>query len=394
MINRRRLLAATTAAVAGVLPTLQAYANEMADGWPRGSTGRLKRLPNLALESREDFLTSFRGWVNNDFRKVAEARSLVVLKNAGIDPSVELPFIKVAQIMEKDPILMESSQAWLTTQNMMWKELQGEFHSKEDFYLSEMEAADKKGPGTLTMYPTMKTPEYTAHEIHIQPGGYVGDAFAGHIYHYGTNNFFTGHNNQDEMHKALAARIAMPADGKVKRILDLGCSCGQLTVALKERFPEAEVWGIDIGAPMVRYAHMRARNIGSEVHFAQRLAEETSFPDNHFDIVTSNIMFHEVTSDAARQIIKETNRVLRTGGVFYPIDFYTAGSPPKAAYGKFRSWWDHRWNNEVHRLDYAEMDFAGAIRGAGLKLTMDGQGSAMGMAAPGKTGNMVGTKQA
>jgi ubiquinone/menaquinone biosynthesis C-methylase UbiE len=389
MIDRRRLLAATTAAVAGVLPTLRAYAAEMDPAaWPRGSIGRLKRLPNLDLEAREDFLTNFRGWVNKDFQKAAGARALVVLKNAGIDPAADLPFQKVGELMSKDPILMESSQAWLTTQNLMWKELQNEFHSREDLHLSEMEAADKAGPGTLALYPTMFVPDYTKHEIHIQPGGYVGDAFAGHIYHYGTNNFFTGHNNQDEMHARLAAAVAKPADGKIKRILDLGCSCGQLVVALKERFPEAEVWGVDIGAPMVRYAHMRARNLKSEVHFAQRLAEDTGFPDNHFDVVTSNIMFHEVTAEAARAIVKETNRVLRPGGVFYPIDFYTSVEPPKAAYAKFRSWWDHRWNNEVWRLEYTALDFADALRKADL---------AVGMGPPSREGgkaNILGTKQA
>ena len=140
---------------------------------------------------------------------------------------------------------------------------------------------------------------------------------------------------------------------------------------------------------MVRYAHMRARSLGSEVHFAQRLAEETGFPDNHFDIVTSNIMFHEVTTPATHAILKETNRVLRIGGVFYPIDFYTGVPAPKAAYAKFRSWWDHRWNNEVWRLDYAGLDFSGAMRKAQMTVNEKGPPS-----RPGASGNVLGTKQA
>jgi ubiquinone/menaquinone biosynthesis C-methylase UbiE len=183
----------------------------------------------------------------------------------------------------------------------------------------------------------------------------------------------------------------VPTDRKVKRILDLGCSCGQLTVALKERFPEAEVWGIDVGGPMVRYAHMRARGIGSEVHFAQRLAEDTGFPDNHFDIVTANILFHEVTADAAKQIVKETARVLRPGGVFYPVDFYTGAPPLKTAYAKFHAWWDHRWNDEVWRIEYAELDFKKVIRDAGLDLSFDSSPPPMTGAGPSK-GNMMGTK--
>ena len=53
-------------------------------------------------------------------------------------------------------------------------------------------AAEKKGPGTLELKPAMHIPDYAKHEIHILPGGYVGDPLAGYIYHYGTNNFHMG----------------------------------------------------------------------------------------------------------------------------------------------------------------------------------------------------------
>ena len=39
---------------------------------------------------------------------------------------------------------------------------------------------------------------------------------------------------------------------KAKVILDLGCTVGHSTLAWKERYPDAEVHGIDVGAPCVR----------------------------------------------------------------------------------------------------------------------------------------------
>jgi ubiquinone/menaquinone biosynthesis C-methylase UbiE len=272
------------------------------------------------------------------------------------------------RIADANPQVNLASKTWLSNQQITWKTLQDYFHANADMYLSEMEAADKNGPGTLELNPGIE-PEYTRHEIHIQPGGYVGDAFAGHIYHYGTNSFYIsvlGHNEQDQVHKAVAAMMPVPADGKVKRILDAGCGIGQMTVALKERFPDAEVWGVDIGAPMVRYAHMRANDIGIGANFRHALAEDTKFPDGYFDIVTSYIMHHELPAEKTIEVIKETRRVTRPGGVYSPLDFNNGGLTGPASVLHSR-WWDHRWNNEVWSLSYHGMDFSGEIAKAGFK---------------------------
>ena len=144
---------------------------------------------------------------------------------------------------------------------------------------------------------------------------------------------------------------------------------GPLAIAMKERFPDAEVWGIDIGGPMVRYAHMRAVDLGVEVNFAQRLAEDTKFPDNYFDIVTSYIMHHEVTAQASRDIVAEAYRVTRPGGVYSPWDFGGSRARNLTPYRKFRRWVDHRWNAEVWRLEYASLDFPAEIAAAGFQVT-------------------------
>ena len=65
-------------------------------------------------------------------------------------------------------------------------------------------------------------------------------------------SFFGGVNNDDVLHTKMADKTSLPLDGRVERIMDIGCAIGQFSCALKKRFPEAEVWGTDIGAPMVR----------------------------------------------------------------------------------------------------------------------------------------------
>ena len=53
----------------------------------------------------------------------------------------------------------------------------------------------------------------------------------------------------------------------------------------------------------------------------QRLAENTGFPDDHFDIVTSYIIHHELPKDISKKVFDEAYRITRPGGYFYPIDF-------------------------------------------------------------------------
>jgi ubiquinone/menaquinone biosynthesis C-methylase UbiE len=380
MIGRRGLFGAAGASVAfGTLLKNNiaeaANAPGKVDGAVdlRGFDGRLPRMGTLDLESQQDFTLSFRLMQAKQFRATSAALFQRVMAKHGIDPTVPMTVEEMLKLVEEEPAINMASRTWLANQQVTWKTLQDYFHANADMYLAEMEAADKSGPGKLELAPTMEIPAHTRHEIHIQPGGYVGDPFAGHIYHYGTNSFYIavlGHNEQDQIHKATAANLPLPADGKVKRILDYGCGVGQMTVALKERFPDAEVWGTDIGGPMVRYAHMRARKLGVGANFAQRLAEESKFPDGYFDLVTSYIAHHEMPADVTRKVIAEVRRITRPGGVYYPVDFISGGvkAPPQSLYAR---WWDHRWNNEVWSMEYHSIDFTSEIGQRGFAIVKD-----------------------
>jgi hypothetical protein len=77
----------------------------------------------------------------------------------------------------------------------------------------------------------------------------------------------------DYLHKAMADKVPTPLDGRVEQAMDIACSIGKLTCALKQRFPEAEVWGSDISAPMVRYAHYRAVEQQRAVNCLQKAGE-------------------------------------------------------------------------------------------------------------------------
>jgi ubiquinone/menaquinone biosynthesis C-methylase UbiE len=250
------------------------------------------------------------------------------------------------------------------------------FRRNIDDVRARFEAAEKSDIGSIELNPDLEIPDYARHEVHIQPGGYVGDELAGFVYHYGTNSFYLGRNDQDEVYFARAKQLTLPEDSKVGRILDMGAGIGQYALALKDTFPDAEIWGVEVGEPMVRYAHMRAAELNTPIHFAQRLAEDTKFPDGHFDVVSAHILFHEVKDEAAAKIIQEAFRVLRPGGVFDIVDFWTerAFTP----FAEYAMWADHHYNGEPWEAEFYNRPFIKMLEAAGFSVTFADAALSMG----------------
>ena len=272
---------------------------------------------------------------------------------------------KIREVLDPVPVVATRNRLARSSQEMMWEKVIETYRKREPELLRELEIADRSGPGSVEYDPNFQQPDYFAKvEFHIQPGNYHADPLAGYIYHYGTKVFFTGRNNNDDVQRSAVMSSPLPKDGVVRRVLDQACSVGQSSTAWKERFPQAEVWGIDAGAPMVRYAHKRAVDMGLDVHFAQRLAEDCKFPDNYFDVAYAFIMYHEVPQHTMKAIIRETHRVLRPGGVYIIVDFPTRGPNGKAsnpASDYFRDFDTHD-NGEPYASDFVYSDFHGELR--------------------------------
>ncbi len=383
MLNRRTLFGAAAGLASAVATVFSknaqakvASADTPFDVQVRGRIGRLERLPTLNADSRNDFFTGVRNFRGDALLKASRSRFNQLVREAGMNPRDELSVAQIFEIVGDDPLINLESRVRIDAQRLAHKNFKASFENELDTYLTELEAYDNSGPGSLELDPDLKVPDYTRHEIHMQPGGYVGSPFAGAIYHYGTNAFYEARgrmNYQDESHAEMARQVPKPADGKVRRILDMGCGIAQMTVAMKEQHPQAEVWGVEVGAPMIRYGHMRAVDEGIEVHLAQRLAEDSKFPDNHFDIVTAYLLHHEIPAAASQRVIEEAYRVLRPGGIYVPIDFFTGSRrQPKNAYSVFQTWKDHRWNNEMWRIEYEQMDYFGHMEKVGFQVNRSG----------------------
>lgn len=149
------------------------------------------------------------------------------------------------------------------------------------------------------------------------------------------------------------------------RILEMGCTVGNSLVAVSRAYPGAEVHGIDVGAGLLRYAHARAAQLGVALHFKQASAEETGYPDNHFDIVYTSAVLHETSARALPRIMRECFRVLRPGGVMAHLEVPMRAAEADA-YALVRADFETRYNNEPFWIGATSADLAGLARQAGF----------------------------
>jgi SAM-dependent methyltransferase len=224
----------------------------------------------------------------------------------------------------------------------------------------------------LRLQPNFEYPSYLI-DYHLQEGGYHGDELAGYVYHFGTKIFWVGYNDRDQAKEAIVEGVAAPADGVVHRLIDLGCSVGQSTTAFKKRFPDAEVWGVDVAEPVVRYAHRRAMRMGIDIRFAQEAAEDLSFPDDSVDLVFASLLFHEVPVPVGQAIVRQVARVLRPGGLLV-INDINPDLLKGDEWDEYNRWWDTTQNAEPYEYEFLRSDFVSCLEAAFSHVEFEGSG--------------------
>ena len=135
--------------------------------------------------------------------------------------------------------------------------------------------------------------------------------------------------------EGVAEYVKLPDGGKG---LDVGCGSGALAVAVAKRSPKASFVGIDRWGK--EYASFNLplceRNAKAEkvknVTFRRGDATALDFPDESFDAVVSNYVYHNIPTNDRQAVLLETLRVLKKGGTFALHDIFS-----KAKYGDMRS---------------------------------------------------------
>jgi ubiquinone/menaquinone biosynthesis C-methylase UbiE len=329
----------------------------------RGWRGTMPAATELDDESYLDFVESLRGHTLRAHRAAAIAAGTAAVAAWEQATGRQADRAAYRAALEATAPVKLRNRLMRSHQEMMWNGILASYRKREAELIAALDRAEREGPGTIELDPSFVYPEYYDRvAFHIQPGSYHRNPLAGYLYHYGLKIFTQGASDNDELHRRMVRLLPTPRDGVVRRVLDLGCTIGQTTTALKERFPDAEVIGIDAAAPMVRYAHKRAVDMGIEIHLKQRLAEQTGFPSNSFDLVFAYILFHEIPREVADRVIAEAHRVLRPGGVFIVVDFPNRDPNGKPDWADYARDFDADFNGEPYSVDFVYRDFSAQLR--------------------------------
>ena len=328
---------------------------------------------NRDTRARERFVSGLRGFVLNDL-----AASMRKDYESGVAPQAgeeQTDGAGVHRAIRDRDIFKAYSSARCTAQQMVWDVVFDSLEKQRGQLNATGRSLMEKAPagGSLELDPNLEIPRYVeAVDVHLMPGCYYReyggeDLAAGAVYDQGLNVFAFGAMGKDlndigwSMANFYKNRFR---DRKPLRILDAGCTIGHNTLPWKQVFPQAEVHGIDVAAPCLRYAHARAEAMGIDVNFHQRSAERMGFPDNSMDVVFSSMFLHELPNKAILKYMAEAHRVLRPGGVLLNMEL-----PPNdrmAAYDQFYLDWDSYYNNEPFYKDFRDQDPRELTIGAGF----------------------------
>jgi SAM-dependent methyltransferase len=323
-------------------------------------------LPQVSHDefSRQEFVKSLKFHLASEVspknRQVYAKKVEPLLRNKSGKDAIDRHDVRRA--MSDQPYYQFWSSLLRTSQEMMWSACQLPIERQLPDLISAAGKTGKAG-GSLRLDSKLETPRYhRAVDIHCQPGGYhtefaENDLSAGALYDSAVYVYAMGRMGpfNDDMGASQAAYIRRTfPQFKPKRILDLGCAVGHSTVPYVDAFPDAEVFAIDVAAPMLRYAHARAESLGKRVQFSQQNAEAADFADGYFDLVVSHILLHETSAKALERIVAECHRLLAPGGLMVHSE-----TPPYStmdAFDAFMLDWDTYNNNEpfwgyVHELD-------------------------------------------
>ena len=217
---------------------------------------------------------------------------------------------------------------------------------------------------------------------------------------------------QRRLRRAIFSAIVPSLTGPVRRVLDLGCSVGVGTFALREWLLERQtaegdvplVEGLDLSAQMLAVARVReaeflaassgaatpaapvertpgstgpdapapattttasgSRSTLPAITWHHGAAEATGLPAAAYDLITLQFVCHELPQSATRAVLAEAARLLRPGGVIALVD----QDPDSAVIRRLPAPIATLLKStEPYLEDYFRLDLPAALREAGFQ---------------------------
>ena len=130
---------------------------------------------------------------------------------------------------------------------------------------------------------------------------------------------FGGGGMMEQVHHVVLSHLDFDGQGQ---LLDVGCGSGALSIRAALTWRSAQVvgidyWGVDFGySQAMCEKNAASEGVAARCRFQHGDANKLDFPDESFDAVVSNYVYHNITGADKRALLRETLRVLKKGGVF------------------------------------------------------------------------------
>lgn len=111
----------------------------------------------------------------------------------------------------------------------------------------------------------------------------------------------------------------LPRAHSCESILELGCGTGNLSILLREAFPEARLHLVDVSGDSLDVC--RARFAACEaIEFVQQDFRELTYKSGEFDLIISSIAIHHLVSSEKQDLFRQCHDWLAEHGVFSIAD--------------------------------------------------------------------------
>lgn len=120
-----------------------------------------------------------------------------------------------------------------------------------------------------------------------------------------------------EMIEALTMILPFHSQEHAK-ILDLGCGTGNVSLAIKKRFPQVEITCLDLAENMIQNTRYKLAEYSDVNYLVGDLRDLEAVAE--YDAVVSSLAIHHLSRQEQRALYTQIYTALKEGGVFYNAD--------------------------------------------------------------------------
>jgi ubiquinone/menaquinone biosynthesis C-methylase UbiE len=225
--------------------------------------------------------------------------------------------------------------------------------------------------GSLKLNKKVKIPEYyEGVEWHLEPGGWDSYDLAGPMFMAGIvphvfskGGYAAVEVGDDIKNQRVEVTKQLPKES-YERIYEMGCGGTTTLLACHKNYPNAELFGSDLSAALLKGGHNAARAFGVPIHLKQKDSRYTEEPDNSVDAVIMYALLHEMPVSVGKDCIKEAYRILKPGG-----DILLNDPPPFSAVHPFQAVildWDTENRGEPFFSETCATEWDNVLRNIGF----------------------------